>query len=68
MRSPSRPSSGALLPLVLTRCGGSQVKAAQCLGMTRGSLRREAPRHGLLSAPGNADDELPAEGGDEDVV
>ncbi len=57
-----------LLPLVLTRCGGSQVKAAQCLGMTRGSLRKKLRAHGLLSAPGNADDETPAEGSDEDVV
>jgi len=46
-----------LLPLVLARCDGSQVKAARCLGITRGSLRKKLRQHGLLSSPGNREDE-----------
>jgi two-component system nitrogen regulation response regulator GlnG len=38
-----------ILPLVMQRCAGSQVKAAKALGMTRGSLRKKLRRHGLLA-------------------
>lgn len=38
-----------LLPLVMRRCGGSQVKAAHVLGITRGSLRKKLRLHGLLA-------------------
>ena len=41
-----------LLPLALSACEGSQVKAAHCLGMTRGSLRKKLRQLGLLSTPG----------------
>lgn len=41
-----------LLPLVMQSCGGSQVKAAKVLGMTRGSLRKKLRLHGLLAGPG----------------
>jgi two-component system nitrogen regulation response regulator GlnG len=40
-----------ILPLVMQRCGGSQVKAAKALGMTRGSLRKKLRSHGLLAGP-----------------
>lgn len=46
-----------LLPLVLTACDGSQVKAARCLGMTRGSLRKKLRQLDLLGPPGAAEDE-----------
>jgi DNA-binding protein Fis len=39
-----------LLPLVMARSGASQVKAAQALGITRGSLRKKLRLHGLLAA------------------
>jgi two-component system nitrogen regulation response regulator GlnG len=57
-----------LLPLVLERCGGSQVKAARCLGMTRGSLRKKLRQHGLLSTPLRYDDEQVAGGEYEGVA
>jgi two-component system nitrogen regulation response regulator GlnG len=63
-----------LLPLVLARCDGSQVKAARCLGMTRGSLRKKLRQHGLLSTPGGApgtpggEDEQAVGNGDEEVA
>jgi two-component system nitrogen regulation response regulator GlnG len=57
-----------LLPLVLARCGGSQVKASRCLGMTRGSLRKKLRHHGLLGAPANRDEEQSADDDDEGVA
>jgi two-component system nitrogen regulation response regulator GlnG len=45
-----------LLPLVMQRCGGSQVKAARALGITRGSLRKKLRLHGLMAPPASADD------------
>ncbi len=55
-----------LLPLTLAACDGSQVKAAHCLGMTRGSLRKKLRQLGLLSTPGAHDDDSGA--GDEEQV
>jgi two-component system nitrogen regulation response regulator GlnG len=57
-----------LLPLLLARCGGSQVKAARRLGMTRGSLRKKLRQNGLLSAPSSREVEQLAEGEDEGVA
>jgi DNA-binding protein Fis len=37
-----------LLPLVMKRCGGSQVKAARVLGITRSSLRKKLRQLGLV--------------------
>jgi len=54
-----------LLPLVLARCDGSQVKAARCLGITRGSLRKKLRQHGLLSSPSNREDEQASDNGRE---
>jgi DNA-binding NtrC family response regulator len=45
-----------ILPLVMQRCGGSQVKAAKALGMTRGSLRKKLRHHGLLAGALAADE------------
>jgi DNA-binding NtrC family response regulator len=45
-----------VLPLVMQRAGGSQVKAAKALGMTRGSLRKKLRRHGLLAGPSTPDE------------
>ena len=45
-----------LLPMTLAACEGSQVKAARCLGMTRGSLRKKLRQLGLLSTPGSEED------------
>ena len=58
----------SLLPLVLARCDGSQVKAARCLGMTRGSLRKKLRQHGFLNSPGNHENEEAAGNDDEDVA
>lgn len=38
-----------ILPLVMARCGGSQVKASRALGITRGSLRKKLRQHGFLA-------------------
>jgi two-component system nitrogen regulation response regulator GlnG len=53
-----------LLPLALAACEGSQVKAAHCLGMTRGSLRKKLRQLGLLSTPGSPEED-PGAGDDQ---
>ena len=50
-----------LLPLMLAACEGSQVKAARCLGMTRGSLRKKLRQLGLLSPPASGEEEPAAD-------
>jgi DNA-binding NtrC family response regulator len=50
-----------ILPLVMERCGGSQVKAARALGMTRGSLRKKLRHHALLSTPDSLGEEMATE-------
>jgi two-component system nitrogen regulation response regulator GlnG len=38
-----------MLPLVMDRCGGNQVKASRALGITRGSLRKKLRHFGLIA-------------------
>lgn len=45
-----------ILPLVMQRSGGSQVKAAKALGMTRGSLRKKLRHHRLLAGSATNDE------------
>jgi len=43
MREVERP----LLECALQHCEGNQTRAAQCLGMNRGTLRKKLREHGL---------------------
>lgn len=36
-----------LLEAVMRHCGGNQTKAAQCLGINRGTLRKKLQQYGL---------------------
>ena len=45
MREVERP----LLECALNHCGGNQSRAAQCLGLSRGTLRKKLHEHGLLN-------------------
>lgn len=44
MREVERP----LLECVLKHCGGNQSRAAQCLGLNRGTLRKKLREHDLI--------------------
>ncbi len=46
------------LPLVMQVSGGSQVKAARALGITRGSLRKKLRLHGFLAKAGETADDF----------
>jgi len=43
MREVERP----LLECALEHCAGNQTRAAQCLGLNRGTLRKKLREHGL---------------------
>jgi Fis family transcriptional regulator len=43
MREVERP----LLECAIEHCGGNQSRAAQCLGLNRGTLRKKLREHGL---------------------
>ena len=45
MREVERP----LLECALNHCGGNQSRAAQCLGLSRGTLRKKLREHGLMN-------------------
>lgn len=36
-----------LLELLMDRCAGNQTRAAQCLGLNRGTLRKKLKHYGL---------------------
>lgn len=38
----------ALLPEILVRCRGNQTKAAEMLGLNRGTFRTKLKRHNIL--------------------